>query len=190
MVSVARPRSTPMQKQIVEVRAALEGARCRTRRGSCWRARRAQAERALAQISRPAGAPGEVAASPGAGAIVRLKDGRLLLALAPRRRPRCFRAETLARGRRARWRWLDIRSGLPLVTAATQDQFIPQMANLELIGGVSFEKGCYTGQEVVARTQHLGKVKRRMFLANVAASGAGRGCDSTATISANRRAGW
>jgi hypothetical protein len=43
------------------------------------------------------------------------------------------------------------------------------MANLELIGGVSFEKGCYTGQEIVARTQHLGRVKRRMFLANVPA---------------------
>jgi len=43
------------------------------------------------------------------------------------------------------------------------------MANFELIGGVSFDKGCYPGQEVVARTQHLGKLKRRMFLANVAA---------------------
>jgi folate-binding protein YgfZ len=70
------------------------------------------------------------------------------------------------------WRWLDIRNGLPLVTAATQDKLIPQMANLELLGGVSFTKGCYTGQEIVARTQHLGKVKRRMFLANVAAAAA------------------
>ena len=67
------------------------------------------------------------------------------------------------------WRWLDIRNGLPWITAATQDRLVPQMANLELLGGVSFDKGCYTGQEVVARTQHLGKVKRRMFLANVAA---------------------
>jgi folate-binding Fe-S cluster repair protein YgfZ len=46
------------------------------------------------------------------------------------------------------------------------------MANFELIGGVSFDKGCYPGQEVVARTQHLGKLKRRMFLANVAAPAA------------------
>jgi len=43
------------------------------------------------------------------------------------------------------------------------------MANFELLGGVSFSKGCYTGQEVVARMQHLGKLRRRMFLANVAA---------------------
>ena len=65
------------------------------------------------------------------------------------------------------WEWLDIRSGVPLITARTQEQFLPQMTNLELLGGVSFKKGCFTGQEVVARTQHLGKVKRRMFLAHV-----------------------
>ena len=67
------------------------------------------------------------------------------------------------------WEWLDIQSGLPLVTARTLEQFVPQMANLELIGGVSFNKGCYPGQEIVARTQFLGKVKRRMFLAHVEA---------------------
>ena len=65
------------------------------------------------------------------------------------------------------WEWLAIRSGIPLITAKTQEQFLPQMANLELIGGVSFKKGCFPGQEIVARTQHLGKVKRRMFLAHV-----------------------
>jgi folate-binding protein YgfZ len=65
------------------------------------------------------------------------------------------------------WTWLDIRDGVPLVTAATQDAFVPQMANLELLGGVSFQKGCYPGQEVVARTQYLGKAKRRMFLARI-----------------------
>jgi len=70
------------------------------------------------------------------------------------------------------WRWLDIRAGVPLITAATQDRFVPQMINLELIGGVSFSKGCYTGQEIVARSQYLGKLKRRMFLANVDATAA------------------
>jgi folate-binding protein YgfZ len=70
------------------------------------------------------------------------------------------------------WQWLDVRRGIPWITAATQDRFLPQMANLELIGGVSFSKGCYTGQEIVARTQHRGKVKRRMFLANVGAAAA------------------
>ena len=65
------------------------------------------------------------------------------------------------------WQWIDISLGIPLITAATQDQLIPQMANLELIGGVSFKKGCYPGQEIVARTQYLGKVKRRMFRAHL-----------------------
>ena len=65
------------------------------------------------------------------------------------------------------WQWLEITQGLPLVTAATQDQFVPQMANLELIGGVSFQKGCYPGQEIVARMHYLGKVKRRMYRAHV-----------------------
>lgn len=68
------------------------------------------------------------------------------------------------------WDWLDIRAGIPWITQATREQFVPQMANLELIGGVSFKKGCYPGQEIVARTQFLGQVKRRMFLANVAAA--------------------
>jgi folate-binding protein YgfZ len=67
------------------------------------------------------------------------------------------------------WEWLDIRDGIPLVMPATQDAFVPQMANFEVIGGVSFQKGCYPGQEVVARTQYLGKSKRRMFLARVQA---------------------
>lgn len=66
------------------------------------------------------------------------------------------------------WEWLEIRAGVPTVLPATQEQFVPQMANMEVLGGVSFQKGCYTGQEVVARTQHLGKVKRRMYLAHVA----------------------
>ena len=69
------------------------------------------------------------------------------------------------------WEWLDIRNGFPWITAPTQEQFVPQMANLELIGGVNFHKGCYPGQEIVARMQYLGKLKRRMFLANVEAAG-------------------
>ena len=67
------------------------------------------------------------------------------------------------------WDWTDICNGIAFVGLPTQEQFVPQMANMELIGGVSFKKGCYPGQEIVARTQHLGKVKRRLYLANVAA---------------------
>ena len=56
-----------------------------------------------------------------------------------------------------------IRAGLPLITAATQEEFVAQMLNYEVIGGVSFNKGCYPGQEIVARTQYLGKLKKRMY---------------------------
>ena len=65
------------------------------------------------------------------------------------------------------WHLMDIRAGLPNVYAATSEAFVPQMANLQLIGGVSFTKGCYTGQEVVARMQYLGKLKRRMYRARI-----------------------
>jgi len=65
------------------------------------------------------------------------------------------------------WRLLDILAGVPTVYAATAEAFVPQMANLQIIDGVSFKKGCYTGQEIVARSQYLGKLKRRMYLAKV-----------------------
>jgi folate-binding protein YgfZ len=115
--------------------------------------------------------PNEVSRQPGTGTIINLKDGRFLLALTPSSAVvlRQRLANSLVPVRASAWRWLDIRDGVPLVSAATQDQFVPQMANFELLGGVSFQKGCYTGQEVVARMQHLGKLKRRMFLANVPA---------------------
>lgn len=67
-----------------------------------------------------------------------------------------------------RWEWLDIRSGIPVILATTQEQFVPQMVNLDLIGGVSFEKGCYPGQEIVARMHFRGTLKQRMYLANIA----------------------
>jgi hypothetical protein len=65
------------------------------------------------------------------------------------------------------WALLDIRAGQPTVYGSTSEAFIPQMTNMQLIDGVSFTKGCYTGQEVVARMQYLGKLKRRMYLAEV-----------------------
>lgn len=65
------------------------------------------------------------------------------------------------------WDWLNIHAGIPVVTPATQEQFVLQMANLDILGGVSFKKGCYPGQEIVARTHYLGKQKRRMYLAHI-----------------------
>jgi folate-binding protein YgfZ len=65
------------------------------------------------------------------------------------------------------WDLATIHAGVPVITPATQEQFVPQMANLDLIGGVSFSKGCYPGQEIVARMHYLGKLKQRMVLAHV-----------------------
>ena len=70
------------------------------------------------------------------------------------------------------WRLGEVRSGIPVIEAATVDQFVPQMLNYELVGGVDFQKGCYPGQEVVARSQYRGTVKRRMFLFDVDAPAA------------------
>ena len=61
------------------------------------------------------------------------------------------------------WDRLMIRAGIPTITAATQDQFVLQTTNLDALDGVSFDKGCYTGQEIIARTQYLGRLKERLF---------------------------
>jgi tRNA-modifying protein YgfZ len=63
------------------------------------------------------------------------------------------------------WDWLDIQMGIPDISLRTQEQFVPQMLNLDLLNGINFKKGCYTGQEIVARTHYLGSVKRRTYLA-------------------------
>lgn len=72
------------------------------------------------------------------------------------------------------WEWLKIQAGIPDVVPATQEAFVPQMLNLDLLDGINFKKGCYTGQEIVARTHYLGKVKRRTHLAHADATTAPR----------------
>lgn len=66
------------------------------------------------------------------------------------------------------WEWLDIEAGLPSVQPGTQEMFVPQTANLDLVDGVSFTKGCYPGQEIVARVHYLGRLKERMFRLHLA----------------------
>ncbi|GBE08245.1 tRNA-modifying protein YgfZ [bacterium BMS3Bbin11] len=66
---------------------------------------------------------------------------------------------------RSNWTLLDIQAGIPAIVLATQETFVPQMVNLDLIGAVNFKKGCYPGQEIVARVHYLGKIKQRMFVA-------------------------
>ncbi len=84
------------------------------------------------------------------------------------------------------WHLLDIQQGQPTLTEKTQGAFVPQMLNLDLVGGLSFNKGCYPGQEVVARMHHLGKLKRRMYRLHISCEKqplAGDGIYSSATNS-------
>jgi hypothetical protein len=74
---------------------------------------------------------------------------------------------TLAPANANAWHLTEIHAGIPQVTLATQEKFVPQMVNFEVIGGVNFKKGCYPGQEIVARSQYLGKLKRRMMLTTI-----------------------
>ena len=100
-------------------------------------------------------------------AVVRVGARRFLI-LAPAAQRGRFSSLALEQGE-ASWVLQEIRSGLPQVVQATQEQFVPQMVNLECLGAVDFKKGCYPGQEVVARTQYRGVLKRRMARARVSA---------------------
>jgi tRNA-modifying protein YgfZ len=128
---------------------------------------------ATAWLGEAAPAIGRCAVHAGATAI-RLPDGagmaRFLLAgasAAPPLPPLDTRA----------WRWLEVASGIARVELATAEQFVPQMLNYELVGGVDFRKGCYPGQEVVARSQYRGTIKRRSLLFQTAATAASGGTE-------------
>lgn len=73
-------------------------------------------------------------------------------------------AQTVSQGI---WELTNIHAGIPDIYTATAEAFVPQMLNLDLIGAISFTKGCYPGQEIVARTRYLGKLKRRLYLAHI-----------------------
>lgn len=110
------------------------------------------------------------------GTALRLDAGRFVLALPKETAPAMIDrlAASLRVGSLDDWHLAEIRAGIPRIVAATQELFTPQMVNYELaaVGGVSFQKGCYPGQEVVARTHYLGKVKRRMYRVKLAAAAA------------------
>lgn len=98
--------------------------------------------------------------------VARLSSERILLA-APLAAMHSLREQltgAAVAATRAVWDYFAIMAGEPSISAATQDAFVPQMVNLELLDGVNFKKGCYPGQEIVARTQYLGKNKRRMVI--------------------------
>ena len=113
-------------------------------------------------------APMHVLASE-AGTVVRVGADKFVLAVQPDRAAtvwQTLRQSATPVGAPV-WDWLRLNAGIPMIVATTQEQFVPQMVNYEALGGVSFQKGCYPGQEIVARSQYLGKMKRRMFLAHV-----------------------
>jgi folate-binding protein YgfZ len=109
----------------------------------------------------------------GPALVARLRDSprvpERFLVLVPRAQASALRdrLHALQQVDAAAWWWSQIDAGVANVFAATQEKFVPQMINLEVLGGVSFKKGCYPGQEIVARSQYLGKLRRRMAIAHV-----------------------
>jgi tRNA-modifying protein YgfZ len=102
--------------------------------------------------------------------VVRINMGNRYLVIAEVTNAITLWSEYVAQGFQAsdsaHWLYLDILAGIPWLTPATSEQFIPQMLNLDKLGGISLTKGCYTGQEIVARTHYLGKAKRSLFVAS------------------------
>lgn len=97
--------------------------------------------------------------------IIRLSPGRFIIA-APLTELTALWQKLAGRATPAglpAWHWLDVQEAFPWITGPTREEFVPQMADFEKMGGVSFHKGCYPGQEIVARTQYLGKVKRHLY---------------------------
>ncbi|QYY32997.1 folate-binding protein YgfZ [Cupriavidus pinatubonensis] len=129
-----------------------------------------QAAQALAKAGLPAPDAVFGTASVESATVIRLPDAAgqpRWQAVLPAERAGEFRAALsgeLADADSAFWDWLDVQSGIPRIVTATQEQFVPQMINFELVGGVNFRKGCYPGQEIVARSQYRGTLKRRMWL--------------------------
>jgi len=121
----------------------------------------------LAEIGLGLGQSPMAVASVGELTAVRVERDRVLIVAPP------ARVEQIETGLGAElegedeWTLLDIRSGRALIEEATQDLFVPQMVNFDAVGGVDFKKGCYPGQEIVARAQYRGQIKRRMIRGRV-----------------------
>lgn len=99
--------------------------------------------------------------------VLRLSDTRCQLITTAEHAPALWQSLQRTPASSACWDWLTIQAGVPVILPATQEQFVPQMVNFAELGGVNFKKGCYPGQEIVARMQYLGKLKRRMYRAHL-----------------------
>jgi hypothetical protein len=132
----------------------------------------------LAQQGIRLGAAPMACAVHGALTAVRIERDRVLVLGPEAELERLQSGLAAAEGSEDEWSLAEIRAGRPLIRQATQDLFVPQMVNLEALGAVDFKKGCYPGQEVVARAQYRGQVKRRMVRgAAEAGAQAGPGAD-------------
>jgi tRNA-modifying protein YgfZ len=106
-----------------------------------------------------------VTAFSGDASAFALPDGRVLVACPPASAPiiHAALARHAATAGADTWRRFGIAAGVPKLTAATSDLFVPQALNWDLLGGIDFQKGCYPGQEIVARMQYLGRLKERLY---------------------------
>jgi folate-binding protein YgfZ len=123
------------------------------------------AAQAVANVLGAVTPPGSLAAS-GEATIVHLPEARLVI-LVPAAKAGALNGLLAAHATPAPvdvWTWLGIRAGVPSITTATQDLFVAQTANQDALGAIDFRKGCYTGQEIVARTHYLGRLKERLYL--------------------------
>jgi tRNA-modifying protein YgfZ len=119
-------------------------------------------------------ANGVVTIAGGTAQLIRLPDDRFVIVALAEAEGALRRAlgTRVVSSDAALWRWMSIRAGVPLITAATSDRFVPQMLNWDALDGISFQKGCYPGQEIVARTRYLGRLKERLFAFHLDASSA------------------
>ncbi len=101
------------------------------------------------------------------GIVIKLSESRFEIVTEPEMALSILEKIDGRRAGKSEWERLEILDAIPVVLPETEGLFVPQMANFELIGGVSFQKGCYPGQEIVTRTHFLGKIKRRMMIAHV-----------------------
>jgi folate-binding protein YgfZ len=176
-LQLPRELQAPLQKRlsmfVLRAKAKLRDAGGESAREAVLGFGGAQAGAALAQHVGTLPAAPYQKAEGAAGTVIRLADAlgapRYLWLTASDTAIAALPAlsETLALGGNEAWRLAAIHAGVPQVTASTQEQFVPQMVNFELLGGVNFKKGCYPGQEIVARSQYLGKLKRRTSLATI-----------------------
>lgn len=133
----------------------------------------------------PVPGTGKVTHSPGGLCLVGYASNRVLVIGPPASAGWQRIADGLPEQPQSFWHLEDIRSGIPRITTNTMGKFTAQMLNLDLIGAISLDKGCYVGQEIIARTHNLGRVKRRMFRFSVAGDLTG----SVVRLADDRKAG-